>query len=268
MYSPVAAAADRTRADTAPGGTAARAALRRDALRTAALCALLFGAAALALAGTGAASPWYPLKAALVFAAALALVLHGLPAHLPHARFGAANGVTLARLALVALLAAGIGETHAADAAPAWAAVAVATVAALLDAVDGPLARGSGLASPFGARFDMECDALLILVLCALVLQAGKAGPWILAAGLLRYAFVAAARPWPWLARALPPSLRRKAVCVAQIVALIVCLGPIVDARASHALALASLAALLYSFAADIVWLARRRHHPLLETAP
>ena len=48
----------------------------------------------------------------------------------------------------------------------------------------------SNEASSFGARFDMETDALLILVLAALVWQHGKAGPWILAAGLMRYAFV------------------------------------------------------------------------------
>ena len=40
----------------------------------------------------------------------------------------------------------------------------------------------------------METDAAFTLVLCALVLQAGQAGPWVLAAGLMRYAFVAAAR--------------------------------------------------------------------------
>jgi phosphatidylglycerophosphate synthase len=141
----------------------------------------------------------------------------------------------------------------------AWVAIVVATSAALLDALDGPLARSQALASEFGARFDMETDALLVLVLSLLVLRFDKAGSWILAAGLMRYAFVLAAVAWPWMARPLPPSLRRKAVCVAQITSLIVCLGPVIDPAWSRALAAASLAALSASFAADLAWLARRR---------
>ena len=141
----------------------------------------------------------------------------------------------------------------------AWWLVVIATATALLDAVDGALARRSGLASAFGARFDMETDAAFTLVLCALVFQAGQAGPWVLASGLMRYAFVAASRPWPWLAGALPPSRRRQTVCVVQITSLIICLGPIVPPWLATALAASSLALLSLSFAIDIRTLARRR---------
>ena len=99
-----------------------------------------------------------------------------------------------------------------------------------LDGVDGALARGRGEASEFGARFDMETDALLILVLAALVWQHDKAGAWILLAGLLRYLFVAASYVLPWLGAALPPSRRRQTVCVVQIVSLIGALAPLVAA--------------------------------------
>jgi phosphatidylglycerophosphate synthase len=141
----------------------------------------------------------------------------------------------------------------------AWLIVMAATLTALLDAVDGALARRSGQSSEFGARFDMETDAAFILVLCALVLQAGQAGAWVLAAGLMRYAFVLAARRWPWLAGALPPSRRRQTVCVVQITTLIVCLGPIVPRSFAAALAAASVALLAMSFAVDIRALARSR---------
>jgi hypothetical protein len=67
------------------------------------------------------------------------------------------------------------------------------------------------------------------------------------------------------LARPLPPSTRRKLVCVAQITALIVCLGPIVAVAWSRAIAAASLLLLSASFAADIVWLARRRTPFMIE---
>jgi phosphatidylglycerophosphate synthase len=242
---------------------AAGSALQRDTARVLGLMALALVAAALLVAALPLATPlgaWYVPKALAVFTLGAACVWRALPAHAPHARFGPGNGVTALRLAMVALLAAGVGEPATRAPVLAWAAVVLATVAALLDAVDGPLARRRHLASSFGARFDMETDAFLILVLSVLVLQFGKAGAWVLAAGAMRYAFVLAAGVWPWLAAPLPPSLRRKTVCVVQIVMLIVCLGPIIPVAWSTAIAATGLAALVYSFGVDIVWLARQRH--------
>jgi phosphatidylglycerophosphate synthase len=235
-----------------------RTALRRDAALALACAALALLAAAVAarpLAGFGA---WYAPKALVLFGLGAACVWQGLAGHAPHRRFGLANALTLARLAMAALLAAALGEPLAERPALAWAAVLLATLTAVLDAVDGPLARARGQASAFGARFDMETDALLILVLSALVLQLGKAGAWVLAAGGMRYAFVLAGRLWPWLDAPLPPSWRRKTVCVVQITALIVCLGPVIPPDWSGVLAAASLALLAWSFAVDTAWLARR----------
>ena len=245
------------------------AALRRDARRDLAVAAggLLLVAPAVAWAvGLGAD---YVAKALLWFALGLTLVWYGLRtgAH-PYARFGGANRVTLLRLALAGLLVALLREPVWIAAAPAdghtmlaWAVVASATNTAVLDAVDGPLARRSGLASPFGARFDMETDAAFILVLCALVWQADQAGVWVLAAGLMRYVFVAAGWRWRWLAAPLPPSRRRQTVCVVQIVSLIVCLAPVVGSALSTALAAVSLALLSLSFAIDVHQLAQTRPH-------
>ena len=80
---------------------------------------------------------------------------------------------------------------------------------------------------------------------------------WILAAGLARYVFVAASCVWPWLNAALPPSRRRQAVCVVQIVSLLGALLPIVPLPSSAAVAFAGLVTLLWSFAVDVRWLAR-----------
>lgn len=246
-------------------GEVGHASLRRDVARDLAAGAALVGL--LALLGTaGGLGMDYAAKAWLVYGVGCWLVWRGRNAH-PHPRFGPANRVTLLRLGSVALLAALVGEPL--PRAPlssvpvaSWSLVVVATATALLDAVDGALARRTGLASDFGARFDMETDAALTLVLCALVLQAGQAGAWVLAAGLMRYAFVAAARPWPWLAGALPPSKRRQTVCVVQITALIICLGPIVPPWFSAPLAALSLALLTLSFAIDVRTLARQRPTP------
>ncbi|HSQ72114.1 MAG TPA: CDP-alcohol phosphatidyltransferase family protein [Rubrivivax sp.] len=245
-------------------------ALRRQAVRelsAAAIGVALAGSAFAAAAGLG---PNYVLKALLACIAGAWLVARALGrgTH-PHAHFGAANRVTLVRMALAALLFALLGESlprpPLAAMPQAWWIVAVATLAALLDAVDGSLARRNGLASAFGARFDMETDAALTLVLCALVLQAGQAGPWVLAAGLMRYAFVAAARAWPWLAAPLAPSRRRQTVCVVQITTLFVCLAPVVPSAQASVLAAASVALLAASFAIDVHTLARARR-PELET--
>jgi phosphatidylglycerophosphate synthase len=94
----------------------------------------------------------------------------------------------------------------------AWSIVVLALIALVLDGVDGRVARRRGEASAFGARFDMETDALLILVLAALAWSLGKAGAWILLAGALRYLFVAAGFVLPWLRAELPPSRRRQTV--------------------------------------------------------
>ena len=137
------------------------------------------------------------------------------------------------------------------------ACVVIGSIAAALDGVDGWIARRTRTASVFGARFDMETDALLILVLSALVWRAGKAGAWVVASGLMRYAFVAAATVWPWLHEPLEPSRRRQAVCVVQIAALLLALLPAVGAPAAGRIAAAALAVLAWSFLVDILWLWR-----------
>jgi phosphatidylglycerophosphate synthase len=238
--------------------------LLRGAVATAIALGLPLAGIAAAAAKWGGLSHAYLPKVLAIFGAGVALVLAALPAHLPRRRFGPANRVTLARLALTALLAGLLGESAA---SVAWPIVGVATLAAALDAVDGPLARRTGFASAFGARFDMETDALLILILALLAWQLGKAGGWIVAAGLLRYLFVGAGRAWRWLERPLPASARRKVVCAVQVVTLVVCLAPIASPAVSAPIAGAGLALLVYSFAVDVAWLRHRAGNPLMETA-
>ena len=138
--------------------------------------------------------------------------------------------MTLLRLALMALLAAGAGEPGARTDTLAWCAVVLATVTALLDAGGWPTGAppAAGQATS-GARFDMETDAVMVLVLSALVPACWtRPAPGCWPPAGCATAFVLAAGLCPWLSAPLPPSLRRKTVCVVQIVALIVCLGPIV----------------------------------------
>jgi phosphatidylglycerophosphate synthase len=229
---------------------------RRALLRSAATATVVVGLPLIALAFSvaewAALSQAFVLKVITVFILGNVFVFLALPAHLPHQRFGPANQVTLVRLGLAALLAGLLGEEAA---SVGWPIVGAATVAAVLDAVDGWLARATGIAGPFGARFDMESDAFFVLVLALLAWQLGKVGAWIVVAGLLRYLFIGAGRVWHWFDRPLPASMRRKTISVIQIVTLIVCLAPIVSPFASALIAGFGLALLIYSFAADIVCL-------------
>lgn len=234
-------------------------ALQQDARRD--LVAVTAALLALVMVGTTVSlGPGYAARALLWFAVSASVMWHRLRGGThPHTRFGIANRITLIRLALGSMLAGLLGGAVPAGTPLAWSIVALAALTALLDAVDGAMARRSGLSSAFGARFDMETDAAYTLVLSALVWQAGQAGPWVLAAGLLRYAFVAAAWAWPWLAAPLPPSRRRQTLCAVQVATLVVCLAPIVPPSLSAALAATSLALLGLSFALDVRWLAQQR---------
>ena len=188
-----------------------------------------------------------------------ALVLARVEGAHPHRRFGLANGITLARAGGAAVLAAfALDPAPLAGTAAGWAAFGGAALLLGLDGIDGAIARGQRLASAFGARFDLEVDAGMVLALSALALALGKAGPWVLGLGLLRYAFVLAGRALPALARPLAPSRRRSAVCALAVAALTLVLAPPVAPPLSAAIAAAAGAALVASFAVDVARLLGR----------
>lgn len=167
-------------------------------------------------------------------------------------RLGPADGVTLAR----AVLTGGV-TALVADGGHDWPVVVLAAAALSLDLVDGWVARGTRTESSFGARFDMETDAFLVLVLSVHV--AFTVGPWVMAIGAMRYLFLAAGYPAPWLRAPLPHSLARKAVAAAQGITLVAASAPVVPPWAATVLAAVSLTALTWSFGRDVAGLWRRR---------
>jgi phosphatidylglycerophosphate synthase len=177
--------------------------------------------------------------------------------HHPYATFGAANYVTVVRavLTLVLLWIA----TLAPGPRLAWIAGWTAGAVAALDGVDGWLARRSGMSSAFGARFDMETDAALLLVLSILALRFGKAGAWVLLIGLMRYLFVAAGWLLPWLNGPLASTRRGKTVAVVQMVTLAMSL--VMPRPAASAAVATALTLLVWSFAIDVgrLWRAQPR---------
>ena len=211
----------------------------------------------LALTGVAlAARPWlelgasYPAKAVVLFATIMVIAIGSIGEHHPFQRFGPANQVTMIRALLITLIASLVGEPE----IPRVAAVAAVTAGVLtaLDGVDGWLARRTRMASDFGARFDIETDALFVLVMSILVWQYEKAGSWVLLGGMLRYAFVAAGWVLPWMARPLRATYRGKTITVCHLVGLSVALAPFVQRPFSAIAAGVTFAALAWSFAVDV----------------
>lgn len=223
-------------------------------------CSLVAGAllGAVILGPLATAGPFAQAAPLLAYGTLLLIVRRALVRTYPHPTYGACNVVTHLRATGVAGLTALLAS--AASPMGGWLVPLVAGVVLALDGVDGWLARREGRCSDFGARFDMETDAALAMLLTVMVWQGGIAGVWVLWLGLARYAFVGAGRVWPWLRAPLPPRLRRKAGCVVQVAALVLALVPGMPPVATQvALAVAALL-LVWSFGADVALLARTRH--------
>lgn len=167
------------------------------------------------------------------------------------ARLGPADRVTLTRAVLVGGVAALTADSFA---GPVWAPalVALAAVAVALDRVDGWVARRTSTASEFGARFDLEVDAFLILALSSYV--ARWLGVWVLLIGLARYALVVASWRLAWLRKPAPPRYWCKVVAAIQGVVLTVVAAGVVSRPLSLAAVAAALALLAESFGREAWW--------------
>jgi phosphatidylglycerophosphate synthase len=167
---------------------------------------------------------------------------------------GPANAVTFARALMVGGVTAMVVSSFSRPVHLAGLVLLVG-VALALDGVDGQVARRTGSATTLGARFDMEVDAFLILVLSVFI--AGAFGWWTVAIGASRYVFVGASWAVPWLTAPLPPRFSRKVVAAAQGVILVVATAHLLPYPIGLAAVTAALAALTWSFGRDVVWLWR-----------
>jgi phosphatidylglycerophosphate synthase len=175
---------------------------------------------------------------------------------------GPADRVTLGRSTLVGGVTALTVDSFTRPTSVA-ALVALAGVALALDAVDGQVARRTGTCSALGARFDMEVDAFLLLVLSVYV--ARPMGGWVLAIGAMRYAYVAASWLLPWMDGTLPPRYWRKVVAAVQGIVLVLAMADVLPLPVLTAAVAASLALLVESFGRDVGWLWSHRR---IEAAP
>jgi phosphatidylglycerophosphate synthase len=217
------------------------------------LAAQLLLLAALAEAvGLGRAGWVVGVASASILDAALARALWRNPA----ARLGPAGWVTLTRASLVVGAAALTADSVEGDAARG-ALVTLASVALVLDLVDGRVARRTRTTSALGARLDGEVDAFLILVLSVAV--APSVGAWVLAIGAMRYAFLAAGWLFAWMRAPLPRRDWRKVVTAVQGVTLTVAATEILPSALTGVALTVALVLLAESFGRDVWWLWRNR---------
>ena len=165
-----------------------------------------------------------------------------------------ADWVTLTRAVLIAGVAGLVADSFGRPVS-VTALVTLSTVALILDAVDGKVARRTGTATPLGARIDGEVDAFLILLLSIYVSQ--DYGGWVLAIGAARYALLLAGWLIPWLAAPLPPRYWGKVVAAIQGIVLTVAASGLLDRRVGMIAVAAALLLLAESFGRNVIWLYR-----------
>src|ERR1700751_2455926 len=170
-----------------------------------------------------------------------------------------ADWVPLTRAVLIAGVAGRVAASFSRP-VPVTALVTLSTVALILDAVDGQVARRTGTATPPGARIAGETDAFLILLLSIVVSQ--DYGGWVLAIGAARYALLLAGWLIPWLAAPLPPRYWGKVVAAVQGIVLTVAASGLPSRKAGMIAVAAALLLLAESFGRDVIWLYRTSAGP------
>jgi glycosyltransferase 2 family protein len=136
----------------------------------------------------------------------------------PDGGFGVPNLITTLRLGLTM----GLLFFYQHQEGIVLAVVALSNI--LLDAVDGWLARRTGQSSEFGAHYDIEADALLVLTLTVILFGRGVAGSWVILAGLWRYLYVLAPACFPTPVGQAPRSRHGRIMYVLMIVCFMLAL--------------------------------------------
>lgn len=169
-----------------------------------------------------------------------------LAKHLGLRPFGAANSVTSVRIALTSALGFVVPTSN-------LVMTALVLVVFALDGLDGWLARRRRTASHFGALYDMEGDAYLVMMTSLLLWHKGIADGWVVTAGLLRYIYAIAVRVLPIRGEAPRSRLGRYGYAIllvsfALAFSLPQTLATILAAIATAALAFSFLRSALWSF--------------------
>lgn len=179
--------------------------------------------------------------------------LHRSPTGETISRFGPGAVASLVR-GLASAWLVGLVATRASAMALGWAPSAIVLLAAVLDLLDGRLARASGTASEMGRRVDLDLDGFTTLAAYALAVHLGKLPPGFLLIGGLRYEYLFG----EWVLRQVgvslrpvPPSTARRIIASLQSGFLVGVLLPISAPPATTLAGGVIAAALLASFGRD-----------------
>lgn len=163
------------------------------------------------------------------------------------------SGRTAADLVTIARAGGVVAVAWAQAGALTFAAWLALLLLALLDLVDGLVARRWG-ATPAGAVLDMEADQATVLVFALLVVRGGGPG-WVLLAPALRYLFVlamwAAQRPAHDPRPVGGDNRRGRRCCAAVVGTLLAALLPGLPRAGVQVAAAAAVLVLALSFASD-----------------
>jgi phosphatidylglycerophosphate synthase/uncharacterized membrane protein YbhN (UPF0104 family) len=187
---------------------------------------------------------WLAYPPLLAFVSALCFFIFVAQARgnwTPEGGFGLPNLITTLRLFLTMGLLFGYQDQ------PGVVLALVALANILLDVLDGWLARRSGQSSDFGAHYDIEADALLVLTLTVLLFSRGLAGSWVIIAGLWRYLYVLAPVCFPTPVGQAPRSRHGRIVYVLMLACFMLTLV-MPKGAAGQYLALAGTVAISLSF--------------------
>lgn len=198
---------------------------------------------ALSMLGGTLLALWLSYPPLLAFVAALCffiMVAQSRGSWTPDGGFGLPNVITTVRL----FLTAGLLFSHQHPLGLLLALVALVNI--LLDVADGWLARRNNQSSKFGAQYDIETDALLVLTLTVILFTRHIAGAWVLTAGLLRYLYVLAPAIVPTSRGEYPRSRHGRFIYVLMVVCYMLAL--IVPASTGSYLALIGTVAVSGSF--------------------
>jgi phosphatidylglycerophosphate synthase len=190
--------------------------------------------------------PW-PLAAGALLSFGVFCVRHA-PAW--RARQLLPNAVTLLRLVGIG---AALAVLHGSGAPFAFGLV----VTWALDGLDGLVARRLDAESPFGALFDAEADAFLVLAATVELWSSGKLALWVLLGGVLRYAYVLCLAWFPARAGGVPRSRFARYAFGAVVLALALAL--ILPSPLDALVAGLGTAWLTLSFLRSFIWLYERR---------
>jgi phosphatidylglycerophosphate synthase len=199
---------------------------------------------------------------AIAYATGVAALLTWALRRAGRSTLSAADWITSVRAAL----AGGVLALSVRVPGPVWVIVWISTITLILDLVDGIVARRTATASPLGARFDMEVDAFLLLVLAVYVGR--SVGGWIVVIGLMRYLYAIAGWIVPWLRGQVPYRYWRKVVAAVQGIVLVCAASGLFPRWLILASLGAALLLLLESFGRDVVWLAAQRFQSLRPLGP